>query len=98
MQVVPIAHALPHMPQWVLLVCVLTQAGRPPPPAQRTCPVGHMAPAVMQLPNTQVCAVVHARPHMPQLRLLTCVLTQAVPQRVVPPVHGAVAQTPAVQT
>ena len=97
MQVVPIAHALPHMPQWVLLVCVLTQAGRPPPPAQRICPVGHIPPTVAQLPNTQVWAVVQARPHMPQLRLLTCVLTQAVPQRVVPPVQGAVTQAPAAQ-
>jgi hypothetical protein len=37
MQVVPVGQALPHMPQWVLLVCVSTQAGSMmPPPAQRT--------------------------------------------------------------
>ncbi len=87
MQVVPAGQAVPHMPQWVLLVWVLTQTVSPPPPppwlAQRTCPTGQPC-TVMQLPAAHTWLDAHMRPHMPQLRLLTLVLTHTSPQRVCP--------------
>ena len=47
-----------------------------------------------QLPLKHTCEAVQARPHMPQLTLLTFVFTQAPLQRICPPVH---AHTPALQ-
>ena len=52
-------------------------------------------PALTQLPLKHTCVPVQARPHIPQLMLLTCVLTQSVPQRVVPIPQAAVTQAPA---
>ena len=98
MQVVPVGHVYPHMPQLVLLVWVFwheVPPPPPPPPTQRVWPVGQVIPPVLtQLPLKHTCVLVQARPHMPQLMLLTCVLTQSVPQRVVP-IGQAVEQVPA---
>ena len=42
---------------------------------------------LVQVPLMHVCDPVHVCPHVPQLLLSVVVLTHAVPQRVVPPVH-----------
>ena len=81
-QVVPFGQTRPHMPQLVFDVCVFTHCvPPPPPPAQRTCPVGQ-AIEVWQLPLMHTCVAVQARPHMPQLMLLTFVFTHTPPQRI----------------
>jgi len=80
MQVVPPVQADPHIPQWVLLVCGLTQVV-PPPPRQRTWPMGQPM-TVLQLPLKHTWFAAQARPHIPQLRLLTASVAQVDPQRV----------------
>jgi hypothetical protein len=55
----PAAHFMPHMPQLLTSVCVLTHE-----PAQLVCPVVHV---VVQAPAEQTCPAAHFMPHMPQL-------------------------------
>ena len=67
-------HIVPHIPQWALLVMVLTQA-----PLQNVCPIGqrHML-------DWHVRGVMHAAPHAPQWALSVAVFTQTPPQTVCP--------------
>jgi hypothetical protein len=55
-QVAPVEHTVPQLPQLVLLVCVLTHC-----PLQSVVPVGHAQAPVMQL-----CPAAQAVPHEPQ--------------------------------
>jgi hypothetical protein len=82
------AQARPHIPQLMLLTCVLTQSE-----PQRVVPIGQ---AVVQTPAAQLCPAAQALPHIPQLVVLVWVSTQAVPQKVWPGAQ-AIPQVPAMQ-
>jgi hypothetical protein len=90
-------HALPQLPQLVLLEFVFTQLPMPKPPPPKkprrpwvhcVSPVGHV-----HVPFTQARPPGQTVPHEPQLRLLVCKLAQVVllpknvmvVQEVVPP-------------
>ncbi len=72
-QLVPAAQTCPHVPQFELLVCVLTHA-----PPQSVDPAGHVQAPLMQTPPVQV------DPQAPQFDVLICRLTQVPLQLVVP--------------
>lgn len=76
LQVCPIAHTRPHIPQLFRSVCVFTHTEGIP---QAVCPEGHT-----QRPAEQLCPVGHALPQAPQFALSICVLTQTagIPQAI----------------
>ncbi len=80
LQVLPPVQALPQAPQWVLLVCVLTQV-----PLHNVPPLGQV-----QLPVVQVWPAAQAVPQVPQLAVSVWRFTQELPHFVVPPVQLAV--------
>jgi hypothetical protein len=71
-QVAPAAHWLPHAPQLLALVCVLTQEL-----PHRVRPGLHA-----QLPPEQLALAWHTLPHVPQLLPSVWVLTQLLLQKV----------------
>lgn len=73
----PIGHALPHMPQFAVLVFGSMHA-----PLQSSCPIGHS-----HVPATQLCPVAHAISQAPQWVASVSRFTHAVPQRVSPAAH-----------
>jgi hypothetical protein len=77
----PNAQALPHAPQLVGSIDVMTQA-LTPSNGQEVVPVGHVIPASMavpvQVPLEQNCPDPHARPQAPQFVGSMDVLTHAV--------------------
>jgi hypothetical protein len=83
----PAAQALPHAPQFITSLAVLTQV-----PAQALWPGGHtQAPALQRPPPPQ------REPQAPQFSGSDCSWTHAPPQAVRPAAHVA-AQTPALHT
>lgn len=88
MQVVPPLQPLPHDPQFMLSVSVLTHAE--PQSVVLAAEQWH-APAVHVVPEG------HTVPHAPQFELSVCVLVQVPPQRMSPGVGQTVAgvQVPA---
>ncbi len=85
----PVAHALPHRPQWARSV---VSARHVVPHA--VCPSGHVT-VVGQVPATHACPTAHARPHAPQLAPSLWTSRQAPPQKPCPMAHP---HTPPTQT
>jgi hypothetical protein len=81
MQTCPAAHATPHAPQLVALVCRSTHD-----PAQSVSVVAHARHA----PPTHAEPALQTVPHAPQFAASTLVFTHSAPQRVVPEGHGPV--------
>jgi hypothetical protein len=86
-QLYPAAHVVPHVPQFVVLVCRLTQD---PPQQDRPAPheLVHDPQLVafvwtlMHEPVQHSKPVPHALPHVPQLVVLFSVLSHELPQHV----------------
>jgi hypothetical protein len=91
-QVWPIGHAVPQVPQFDALVDVSTHV-----PPQSIWPIGHII-AARQAPIVQLWPIGHAVPQAPQLAGSVCVFTQVPLQSTWGAVHIVVArQAPIVQ-
>jgi hypothetical protein len=88
--VVPVLvmHVAPHMPQFIALVCRLTQVGAIAIGVQSVSPVGHILRPLTQAPITHMAPIPHAVPQAPQFIASVDVLTQVPPQLIVGAAHA----------